>query len=156
MKTLKSLNSKQIRERFEISRQSLSSDPFRPIYHYSTPENLMNDPNGLCEWNGQYHLFYQLKPSNEDRWHWGHTVSNDLIHWKDLPPAIYPENEKDCFSGQSLVEKDRVIAIYHGTESGNCIATASDELLLKWEKNKNNPVIPIIIKKLRVINKSEL
>ena len=37
-----------------------------------------------------------------------------------------------------------MIAIYHGTESGNCIATASDELLLKCEKNKNNPVIPII------------
>mgnify|MGYP001196463074 CR=1 FL=1 len=93
IKTLKALNPEQILERFKISRQSLCNDPYRPIYHYSTPENLMNDPNGLCEWNGQYHLFYQLKPTNEDRWHWGHTVSNDLIHWKDLPPAIYPNIE---------------------------------------------------------------
>ena len=143
MKTLKSLNSKQILERFEISRQSFSSDPFRPIYHYSTPENLMNDPNGLCEWNGQYHLFYQLKPSNEDRWHWGHTVSNDLIHWKDLPPAIYPNIEKDCFSGQTLVEKNRVIAIYHGTESGNYISVSSDKMLTSWEGLPNIPIVPI-------------
>ena len=142
--TLKILKSEQILERFKTSRQSLCNDPYRPIYHYSTPENLMNDPNGLCEWNGQYHLFYQLKPTNEDRWHWGHTVSTDLIHWKDLPPAIYPDIEKDCFSGQTLVEKNRVIAIYHGTQSGNSISISSDKMLENWEGLSNNPVIPIV------------
>ena len=88
----------------------------------------------LCEWNGFYHLFYQFKPKGEQRVHWGHTVSTDLVHWEDLQPAIYPVLEKDCYSGQTLVEDNRVIAIYHGTEEGNCIAIASDPMLKKWDK----------------------
>ena len=66
--------------------------------------------------------------------HWGHAVSDDMIHWKDLPLAIYPDIEYAVFSGSSLVEEDRVIAMYHGFGIGNMIATSSDPLLLNWEK----------------------
>ena len=129
--------------RFTRSRRRLAeSDQYRPLYHFSSPENYMNDPNGLCQWQGRYHMFYQFRPTGVDRVHWGHTVSDDLIHWRDLPPAIFPTTERDCFSGQTLVEDDRVVAIYHGTQSGNAIATASDPLLLNWDKHPNNPVIP--------------
>ena len=129
--------------RFRETRERLAEiDPYRPIYHFSSPENYMNDPNGLCQWQGRYHMFYQFRPVGVDRVHWGHTVSDDLIHWRDLPMALYPDVERDCFSGQTLVEEDRVVAIYHGTQSGNAIATASDPLLLNWDKHPNNPVIP--------------
>ena len=130
-------------ERFGESRRRLARlDPYRPLYHFSSPENYMNDPNGLCQWQGRYHMFYQFRPSGVDRVHWGHTVSDDLVHWRDLPIALYPDVERDCFSGQTLVEDDRVVAIYHGTQAGNGIATASDPLLLNWNKHPNNPVIP--------------
>lgn len=139
------LDSDAALQAFADARRRLSSDPYRPAYHFSPPQNVMNDPNGLCFWQGRWHLFYQYRPRGaEDRVHWGHTVSDDLIHWKDLPLALYPDTEKDCYSGQTLVEDDRVIAIYHGTESGNAIATASDPLLLNWRKHPNNPVIPIV------------
>lgn len=130
--------------KFRASRERLAADPYRPLYHFSPPENVMNDPNGLCPWGGRYHLFYQFVPEGRDRVHWGHTVSDDLVHWRDLPPALYPDKEKDCFSGQTLVEPNRVVAIYHGTQSGNSISTASDPLLLNWKKHPNNPVIPIV------------
>ena len=141
---LTGLNSLQIIDRFRSSREVLAKDPYRPIFHFSPPENIINDPNGLCQWGGLYHLFYQFKPEGEPRVHWGHTVSSDLIHWEDLEPAIYPVLEKDCYSGQTLVEDNRVIAIYHGTESGNCIAVASDPMLNNWNKLPNNPIIPIV------------
>ena len=128
--------------RFLESRRRLASDPYRPLYHFSSPENYMNDPNGLCQWRGRYHLFHQFKPAGSDRVHWGHAVSDDLIRWRDLPPALYPDIERDCFSGQTLVESDRVVAIYHGTRSGNSIAAADDPLLMDWTKHPNNPVIP--------------
>lgn len=140
---LKALETDEDLLEITAARRRLASDPYRPLYHFSPPEHIMNDPNGLCFWNGRYHLFYQYRPTTVDRVHWGHTVSDDLIHWHDLPLALYPDEEKDCYSGQTLVEQDRVIAIYHGTESGNAIATASDPLLLNWEKHPNNPVIPI-------------
>ena len=131
-------------QKFKEERVRLAADPYRPLYHFSPPENIMNDPNGLCQWQGRYHLFYQFIPEGQDRVHWGHTVSDDLVHWRDLPPALYPDKEKDCYSGQTLVEPDRVVAIYHGTQSGNSIATASDPLLLNWKKHPSNPVIPIV------------
>jgi beta-fructofuranosidase len=103
----------------------------------------MNDPNGLCFWQGRWHLFYQGYPPEDPRQHWGHAVSDDLIHWQDLPYAIYPDPEYQCFSGATLVEEDRVIAIYHGTRVGNMVAVSSDPLLLNWKKVTGQPVIPI-------------
>jgi len=130
--------------RFAESRKRLATDPYRPAYHYVNPEGTLNDPNGLCFWQGRYHLFYQAYPPEDPRQHWGHAVSDDLVHWKDLPLAIYPGLEMCCFSGSTLVEKDRVIALYHGTTVGNIVAVSSDPLLLNWQKIPGNPVIPIV------------
>ena len=143
---LEALETDEELQRFAEARQRLASDPYRPLYHLSPPENVMNDPNGLCQWQGLYHLFYQFIPEGLDRYHWGHTVSDDLVHWRDLPRALYPDKriELHCGSGQTLVESDRVVAIYQNTQSGNSVATASDPLLLNWKKHPNNPVIPIV------------
>jgi beta-fructofuranosidase len=70
-------------------------------------------------------------------------VSYDLIHWRDLPYCIYPDPERCCFSGATLVEEDRVIAMYHGTEVGNMVATSSDPLLLNWTKVAGQAVVPM-------------
>ena len=137
------LKSNELIVRFYESRNNSHQDPYRPNYHFVSPESTMNDPNGLCYWNGMWHLFYQAYPPEDPRQHWGHAVSENLIHWKDLPYAIYPNPEKACFSGSTLVEENRVIAMYHGTEEGNMIATSSDPLLLQWEKITEKAVIPI-------------
>jgi beta-fructofuranosidase len=128
--------------RFAESRARLSADRYRPAYHYVNPEHGLNDPNGLCFWQGRWHLFYQGYPPEDPRQHWGHAVSDDLIHWQDLPYAIYPNPENCCFSGSTLVEADRTIAMYHGTEVGNMVAVSSDPLLLNWEKVTGHAVIP--------------
>jgi beta-fructofuranosidase len=130
-------------ERFRASRQKLASDPYRPLYHFVSPESGLNDPNGLCFWQGNWHLFYQTNPPEEpSRPHWGHAISTDLIHWRDLPHAIHPSPERMSFSGSTLVEENRVIAIYHGVGVGNMIAIASDPLLLNWRKLTGKAVIP--------------
>ena len=52
----------------------------------------MNDPNGFSFYQGKYHLFYQYFPYNTV-WgpcHWGHAVSEDLIHWEYLPATLAP------------------------------------------------------------------
>jgi beta-fructofuranosidase len=43
--------------RFAESRQRLAADPYRPLYHFVSPESGLNDPNGLCFWRGCWHLF---------------------------------------------------------------------------------------------------
>lgn len=128
--------------RFHESRKRLESDPHRPIYHYVNPEGNLNDPNGLCFWQGRWHLFYQAYPPEDPRQHWGHAVSDDLIHWRDLPLAIYPNPDEKVFSGTTLVEEDRVIAIYHGVGVGTMVAVSDDPLLLNWRKVGGGAVIP--------------
>lgn len=135
-------DSNQLKE-FAAYRERVSNHPYNPSFHFYAPDGMINDPNGLCYWKGNYHLFYQAYPPADPRQHWGHAVSKDMVHWKDLPIAIYPDPEFAVFSGSSLVEDDRVIAMYHGRWLGNMIATSSDPLLLSWEKNGENPVIPV-------------
>ena len=122
----KQLQANPMMERFAQSRKQLASDRYRPIYHYVNPENTLNDGNGLCFWQERWHLFYQAYPPEDSRQHWGHAVSDDLIHWEDLPYAIYPHPESHCFSGSTLVEEDRVIAMYHGVGVGNMVAISYD------------------------------
>lgn len=125
------------------SREKMKNDRFRPVFHFVNPEGNLNDPNGLSFWKGRWHLFYQAYPPEDPRQHWGHAVSDDLIHWRDLPYAIYPNPEYQSYSGTALVEEDRVIVMYHGTRVGNMVATSSDPLLLNWEKVSGKAVIPM-------------
>ena len=82
----------------------------RPQFHLTPRVGWMNDPNGFSVYQGKYHIFYQYHPYNT-QWgpmHWGHAVSDDFIHWEDLPVAIAPDMPYDkdgCFSG-SAVELD--------------------------------------------------
>lgn len=130
--------------RFRELRQSQAADPHSPVYHFSSPLARLNDPNGLCFWQGRWHLFYQANPPEDGRWHWAHAVSEDLIHWRDLPYALYPNPEEQCYSGSVLVDGDRVIAMYHGRNLGNMVAVSRDPLLLNWEKVTGGTVIPLV------------
>lgn len=125
--------------RFRKMREAKAEDPYRPLFHLSTPEGLMNDPNGFCYWNGNYHLFYQLQAAGTNGMQWAHAISSDLVHWQDLPLAIRQEEKSGrIFSGQVLVEPERVIAMFHDTSFGNCIALADDPLLLAFAKTGVN------------------
>jgi beta-fructofuranosidase len=139
----KQLKENPLMARFAASRTRMANDPYRPLYHFVSPEGNLNDPNGLCFWQGRWHLFYQGYPPEDPRQHWGHAVSDDLIRWRDLPYAIYPNPEEKCYSGATLVEEDRVIAMYHGTKVGNMVAVSTDPLLLNWEKVTGKAVIPM-------------
>ncbi|MGI8406655.1 MAG: glycoside hydrolase family 32 protein, partial [Thermomicrobiales bacterium] len=128
-----------------------TSDPYRPTYHFTAPANWINDPNGLVEWHGQYHLFYQHNPFGPlwGNMHWGHAVSSDLVHWEHLPIALAPTpggpDAEGCFSGCAVNLGDYVLLMYTGVnEHGEqlpCIATSSDDTLETWTKDERNPVI---------------
>lgn len=121
----------------------------RLTHHFEPEKGWINDPNGLCFFQGQYHAFFQHYP-HEPKWgpmHWGHAVSNDLIHWEELPIALYPdmpyENEGGCFSGSAL-EKDGVLYLMYTSvskEQGQTQSIAISRDGTHFEKYAGNPVI---------------
>src|SRR6476660_8485749 len=134
------------------SRALLAADPHRPRYHFLPPSNWMNDPNGLIQWRGRYHLFYQYNPNGafHGTIHWGHAVSDDLVHWRDLPIALAPTPDgpdKDgVYSGCALDHNGVPTLMFTGVRPQvQCIAEAvdpNDPDLVGWQKHPGNPAIP--------------
>lgn len=127
------------------------ADPHRPRFHFVSPAGWLNDPNGVSQWNGTYHLFYQYNPEGafHHRILWGHAVSTDLMHWEDVPVALEPgpgpdDTDRDgCWSGVLVNDGGVPTLVYsgrHGERELPCVAVGSPDLL-SWSKAPENPVI---------------
>ena len=128
----------------------------RPAFHLSARVGWMNDPNGFCVFDGQYHLFYQYHPY-DSHWgpmHWGHAVSDDLLSWRYLPAALAPDMPYDrdgCFSGSALALPDgRHLLMYTGvakevTADGSLREVQTQNLAfgdgVDYRKYEKNPVL---------------
>jgi beta-fructofuranosidase len=145
-------------------RERLADNHSRPRYHFSPPAGWSNDPCGLIEWNGEYHLFYQYNP-NHHIWqtiHWGHAVSEDLLHWEDhgvaLSPAPDEPGNNGVWTGVGFRDDDTAHFLYTAmgwdthirAQSGGdfrqrpCLATSPaepDEDLRTVQRVDDNPVI---------------
>ena len=88
------------------SSSTLELDSLRPTYHFTAQRNWINDPNGLVYFAGEYHLCYQYNPlgSIHRNMSWGHAVSADLLHWRELEVAIPVEASVEAFRGGAVVD----------------------------------------------------
>jgi len=120
-------------------REKLLRDPYRPGYHFVTPEGrcMPFDPNGAIYWKGQYHLFYIFQ---DQRGHnWGHVSSTDLFHWRHHRTGLV----SGMFSGNCFINKNgRPTICYHQVGQGNAMAVALDDALNVWKKLPSNPITP--------------
>lgn len=103
----------------ERGRAMREGDRTRLRFHLMPPVGWMNDPNGLCWYRGNYHVFYQYGPFDPTGGvkHWGHWTSPDLIHWTQQPAAMYPDQPWDIhgvYSGSALAEDDALYLYYTG------------------------------------------
>jgi fructan beta-fructosidase len=137
-------------------------EPYRPQFHFSPRQNWTNDPNGLVWFEGEYHLFFQYNPFGDTWGHmsWGHAVSRDLVHWKELPVALAEENGIMIFTGSTVVDQNNtsgfcaarqpcMVAVYTGhtprAANGKPLQTQnlaySNDRGRTWTKYSANPVL---------------
>jgi fructan beta-fructosidase len=140
------------------SRVPLYTEALRPQFHYTSKRGRLNDPNGLLFYAGEYHLFYQLHPYGwgSANKHWGQAVSRDLVHWEELPIALYPDALGEMFSGSGVVDwhntsgfqtgaEPPLVLIFTGAKHPRTQGLAySNDRGRTWTKYAGNPVLPNI------------
>ena len=134
--------------------ESFYKEPLRPQFHFSQKIGWNNDPNGMVYHNKEWNLFFQHNPYGI-KWgnmHWGHAVSKNLVHWEQLPIAIYNKKRDDAaFSGSAIIDLDNtagwktgkndcMVAAWTSTGRGECISYSNDNGRT-FQEFEGNPVI---------------
>lgn len=128
-----------------LAAESLYQETYRPAYHFSAKSGWVGDPNGLIRHRGTYHLFW-----------WGHAVSDDLVHWRELPhPMKGDDGSFRYFSGSVVVDHGNtsgfgrggvppMVALYTahfgGGREDQRVSSSVDHKTFLYQKE--NPVVP--------------
>lgn len=121
------------------------------------------------ESNGHIHTasnHYRLK--SKGPLYWGHAVSSDLVHWRNLPIALRPERGYSIFSGCAIVDTTNATGLVRPNSSvhpllaiftASNIATGDQEQWLAYSYDgplytnfkyyERNPIVPNTIPGLR-------
>ena len=122
------------------------SEEYRPQYHFSAKKGWIGDPSGLIIHGGKYHLFS-----------WGHAISEDLVHWKELPyPLKGGPGNFSYFSGSGVVDhkntsgfgENSMIAVYTKHFPGDSLPetqalSISRDEGLTFNYYEGNPVLDV-------------
>ncbi|AEI40445.1 GH32 C-terminal domain-containing protein [Paenibacillus mucilaginosus] len=102
----------------DFDRNVYDGDRYRPQYHLIAPGHWMNEPHAPLYFDGKYHIFYQFNPQGPywHQIHWGHAVSEDMVHWKDMPVALAPEAGSETpdgvWSGSAVIDDNGNPALF--------------------------------------------
>lgn len=100
-------------------REKVAADPNRLQFHLMPKTGWLNDPNGLCQMDGKYHIYYQytpFEPTGELKL-WGHYITRDFVHYEDDGPVLFPDSDIDAhgvYSGSAFIEEDTMHFFYTG------------------------------------------
>ncbi len=129
--------------------QKFYNELYRPQYHFTAKDGWIGDPCGLTKYNGKYHFFW-----------WGHAISDDLVHWKQLDWPMLGGTGFSYFTGSIIVDKDNtsgfntrnkipMIAIYTSAQSTGeqnqsiSYCNSDDVTYNRFQYYSGNPVIDI-------------
>ena len=93
---------------------------FRQLLHLEPQKGWLNDPNGLCFFKGEYHVYFQYSPDSaygDGGKCWGHWKSSDLLHWTFTGTVLRPDTPYDrngVYSGCGFAKDDTLYLFYTG------------------------------------------
>ena len=107
----------RLTEKAEAEKPSAADSRFRQEIHLMPPTGWLNDPNGLCQFGGVFHAYFQYSPFHAEGGvkMWGHCTSRDMVRWEYQGAVLYPDQPFDChgvYSGSAFTE-DGVMYVYY-------------------------------------------
>ena len=132
-----------------VAMQNDPSNYASPI-HYRPRRGVFADPIPFY-WKGEYHVFYLRGGIGHVPWE--HIVSKDLVHWKELPPALVSDGEATgpdggaMFTGSAVEGLGQFHIFYTGDNGGNPQGTefilhATSPDLIRWTKHPEDMIAP--------------
>lgn len=105
-------------------------------FHLMPPTGWMNDPNGLCQLDEQYHVFFQYAPydaKGNGTKGWGHYRTKNWCEFEYMSVPLLPDEEFDrdgVYSGSSFIDDKGMHLFYTGNVKlpGNHDYTTSGRL----------------------------
>lgn len=103
----------------EALKELVQQDPYRLQFHLMPPTGWLNDPNGLCQYDGTHHIYFQYSPYTP-LWAskiWGHYTTKDFVHYTEEEPFLFTSCEEDkdgVYSGSAFIEEDTIYYFYTG------------------------------------------
>lgn len=106
-------------EKREKMKERVSADPFLLDLHVYPETGWLNDPNGLCYFEGLYHFYFQYSPLDAKRGDiiWGHVSSPDFLTYKREDPFIFADSKLDkdgAYSGSAFIKDGKINFFYTG------------------------------------------
>jgi fructan beta-fructosidase len=117
--------------------ETLYQEKDRPQFHFTSRRGWHNDPNGLVFYKGEYHLFYQHNPLGWPwgNMTWGHAISEDLVHWEEMEPALYADELGTEFSGSGVIDWNNTTGFQQGDEKPMVLMYTAAGGTSKWSED---------------------
>ena len=127
--------------------------PYRSPIHFMPSRRAVGDVMPFY-WKGEYHVFFLTNPTGNHDVHWEHCVSRDLVHWKQLPPALAPDHtdptgaEGGCMFTGCVVEAGGVFHAWYTSwnpknpKGREYLSHATSRDLVKWTKHPQHMIAP--------------
>ncbi|MGL4952897.1 MAG: glycoside hydrolase family 32 protein [Culicoidibacterales bacterium] len=130
--------------------RTIITEPNRLNFHIQPPVGLLNDPNGLVQHNGVYHVFYQWNPLSCEHKNktWNHLTTTNFVEFTQHSVALMPTDWYDkngCYSGSGFVKDDQIYLFYTGNVKDAEHKRQSYQCLAKVLPNQHVEKLGVVI-----------
>jgi beta-fructofuranosidase len=120
--------------------ERVNQSKYRQLFHIQPKTGLLNDPNGLIYFNGDYYISHQWFPLGPVHGlkYWYTYTSKDLINFADKGISLKPDTKDDShgvYSGSAFVYQDNLYYMYTGNHRDEDWNRKSTQHIAKVHKN---------------------
>ncbi|QLK86459.1 sucrose-6-phosphate hydrolase [Staphylococcus sp. 17KM0847] len=120
--------------------EKVQASSYRQQYHIQPSTGLLNDPNGLIYFNGQYHISHQWFPLGAVHGlkYWDHYTSRNLVNYKHEGVVLEPDTQHDShgvYSGSAFEFEGVLYYMYTGNHRDQNWERKSSQIVVKVKDN---------------------